>query len=192
MRTSTELSSKIVEGLGRIAEVYKVLLWEHAKKLNLSPIQIQLLNFVAYHSRDLCNVSHLAKEFNLTKPTISDAVKVLVKKELLIKDFSSPDNRSYSLLLSSEGEKVVQQTELFAEPVKSNLNSFSENDLISLYSTLSKLIYKLNRSGVLTVQRTCFGCKYYEKRTSSDYCSLLEKNLLNRDIRLDCPEFEEK
>ncbi len=95
-----DVSSKVVAGLERISEVFKILLWEKAKLVGLSPIQIQILLFIAYHKRNLCNVSHLAKEFNVTKPTVSDAVKVLNKKGFIIKDFSSSDSRSYSILLS--------------------------------------------------------------------------------------------
>jgi hypothetical protein len=57
---------------------------------------------------------------------------------------------------------------------------------------LSQLIYKLNRTGILTVQRTCYGCKFHQKNIKTDYCNLLEQELLNQDIRLDCPEFQEK
>lgn len=38
-----DVSSKIVAGLERISEAFKVLLWEKAKALGLSPIQIQIL-----------------------------------------------------------------------------------------------------------------------------------------------------
>ena len=80
------ITSKIVVGLERISEVFKVLLWEHAKVIGLSPIQIQILIFIAYHKQELCNVSHLAKEFNVTKPTVSDAIKVLDRKKFIVKD----------------------------------------------------------------------------------------------------------
>ena len=72
------------------------------------------------------------------------------------------------------------------------VDKLNEVELEDIFKTLSKLIYKLNQNGILTVQRTCFGCKYYQKQDTSDYCALLEKELLNKDIRLDCPEFEEK
>ncbi|MDJ0645674.1 MAG: MarR family winged helix-turn-helix transcriptional regulator [Flavobacteriaceae bacterium] len=187
-----DLNSKIIAGLGRISEVFKVLLWDQAKQFKLSPIQIQILNFVAHHNTDLNNVSCLAKEFNVTKPTISDAIRVLVNKNLLIKDFSSEDNRSYSLLLSSKGKEIVGHTENFTEPIHRQLNGIDNVDLKSLYATLTELIYKLNRSGILTVQRTCFGCRFYDTSKNGHYCNLLQIKLLDTDIRLDCPEFEEK
>ena len=77
---NNDLASKTVAALERISQVYRLLLWDHAKDLGLSPIQIQLLIFVGHHKAALCNVSYLAKEFNVTKPTISDAVRVLFQK----------------------------------------------------------------------------------------------------------------
>ncbi|RFN58637.1 MarR family winged helix-turn-helix transcriptional regulator [Marixanthomonas ophiurae] len=186
------VSNKIVAGLERISEVFKVLLWEKAKANGLSPLQIQLLIFVAYHKIELCNVSHFAKEFNVTKPTVSDAIRALLKKELIEKDFSSADSRSYLVLLTIKGKEMVSATENFADPIKNQLLKIPSEEREALFNSISNLIYKLNRTGILTVQRTCYGCKFYEPKETTDYCQLLEKDLYTTDIRLDCPEFEEK
>jgi len=190
-RQENDVSSKIVVGLERISEVFKTLLWEKAKLVGLSPIQIQLLIFIAFHKNELCNVSHLAKEFNLTKPTISDAVKVLDKKGMVSKDFSSSDSRSYTLQLTELGKKLVGETHDFAQPLKKQIDQFSDSQLEDLFQTMSELIYKLNSHGILSVQRTCFGCKFHQKNGTTDYCNLLHKNLKKTEIRLDCLEFEE-
>jgi DNA-binding MarR family transcriptional regulator len=184
------ISNKIIVGLERISEVFKILLWEKAKLVGLSPIQIQILIFIAYHKQELCNVSHLAKEFNITKPTISDAVRILDKKGLITKDFSSIDSRSYSIRLSHSGSKIVTETENFADPLKSQLKGIQQENLENLFATLSKLIYQLNSNGILTVQRTCYGCKFYDHTKNKDFCNLLNKELLNSEIRLDCEEYE--
>ena len=186
------ITSKIVVGLERISEVFKILLWEHAKVIGLSPIQIQILIFIAYHKIELCNVSHLAKEFNITKPTVSDAIRVLDKKKYIIKDYSLSDGRSYSILLSDLGKRTVSETENFANPIENQLKKIETVDLENLFESLSKLIYQLNSSGILTIQRTCFGCKFYDKSRNKNYCNLMEKELLTSDIRLDCPEYKEK
>ncbi|WP_299399679.1 MarR family winged helix-turn-helix transcriptional regulator [uncultured Gelidibacter sp.] len=183
-----DVASKIVVGLERISEVFRVLLWDHAKTIGLSPIQIQILIFLAYHKYEFCNVSHLAKEFNVAKSTISDAVKVLERKQLIIKDFSPNDHRSYNIQLSEHGQELVAQTELFANPIKNQLSDME--GLEDFYELLSKLIYKLHTSGLLTVQRMCYSCKFYDKQEGAHYCKLLEKPLLTTDIRMDCPEFQ--
>ncbi|QHI39339.1 Transcriptional regulator SlyA [Kordia antarctica] len=189
---SQDVSSKIVTGLERISEVFKLLLWKKAKRIGLSPIQIQILIFVAFHKSELCNVSHLAKEFNITKPTISDAIKILDKKGMIFKDFSSSDQRSYTIQLTDFGKKLVTETNDFASPLKAQVDTFDETVLEDIFKTLSELIYKLNQNDILTVQRTCYACKFYQKNKTSDYCNLLQATLKSQDIRLDCPEFEEK
>ncbi len=184
-----ETASKIVAGLERISEAFKVLLWDKAKQLGLSPIQIQILIFIAYHKQELCNVSHLAKEFNITKPTISDAVRVLVKKELVFKNYLPTDSRSYTIVLSDTGMGVLRETEQFSNPLKNHVSDLPTPDLEQLFFTLSKLIYQLNQHGILQVQRTCFGCKFYQKNNDKHFCNLLDKELLAKEIRLDCPEY---
>lgn len=187
-----DISSKIVAGMERISEVFKILLWDKAKQVGLSPIQIQILIFLAFHKRELCNVSHLAKEFNVTKPTVSDAVRILDKKGFILKDFSSADSRSYTIILSDLGIELVSKTYDFSDPLKTQVKGLSPVELQSLFRTLSQLIYKLNRVGILSVQRTCFGCTFYTKNNDIHYCNLLEVELLNDDIRIDCPEYIEK
>ncbi|MGV8815998.1 MAG: MarR family winged helix-turn-helix transcriptional regulator [Gelidibacter sp.] len=184
------VASKIVIGLERVSELFKVLLWEHAKATGLSPTQIQLLIFIANHKPDFCNVSHLANEFNVTKPTISDAVKALDKKELIIKDFSGVDNRSYTIHLSDKGKTMVSKIQSFTDPIKKRLVNLDGLD--NLYATLTELIYGLHKSGLLTVQRICFACKFHEVNDDNHHCNLLNKPLQNNDIQLDCPEFESK
>ena len=87
---NSDLNSKIVAGLERLSQVFRILLWEKAKEQGLSPIQIQLLIFIQHHSADKATISYLAQEFNFTKPTISDAIKVLEEKNLLKKQCMIP------------------------------------------------------------------------------------------------------
>ena len=112
------LTVKIVVGLERISEIFRTLLWAEAKKFGMSPIQIQILIFVAYHKSVLCTVSYLAKEFDVTKPTISDAIKALEQKQLILKDYSGLDSRSYSIVLSEKGKELVLATQNYANPLK--------------------------------------------------------------------------
>jgi len=186
------LTSKVVVGLERISEVFKTLLWDQAKATGLSPIQIQILVFVAYHKADLCKVSYLAKEFNVTKPTISDAVRVLLLKSLVKKKDAGGDSRSYIIGLTASGQQMVNSIEQFAAPIGHQVENLDPNQLASIYKSLSELIYQLNQSGVLSVQRTCFLCTFYEKQSGGHFCQFLDQKLAETEIRIDCPEYELK
>ncbi|MEO9804027.1 MAG: MarR family transcriptional regulator [Reichenbachiella sp.] len=186
------LTSKVVVGLERISEVFKALLWDQAKATGLSPIQIQILVFVTYHKPELCKVSYLAQEFNVTKPTISDAVRVLLLKGLVEKKDAGQDSRSYIIGLTESGHQIVTGIEQFAAPVSSQVEKMSAEQLSSIYKSLADLIYQLNRSGVLSVQRTCYLCNFYENQEDGHYCHFLKQKLMETEIRIDCPEFESK
>jgi len=71
-------SSKIVASLERIAQAFRVLLWQESKAHALTPIQVQMLIFLLHHSEEKRKVSYIAREFNMTKATVSDTVKTLV------------------------------------------------------------------------------------------------------------------
>src|SRR5690554_5951150 len=104
-----KIESRIVVALERISEAFRVLLWNESKENSLSPIQIQILIFIYFHSTEKCKVGYLADEFNMTKATISDSVKVLLSKELLTKETDPIDTRSFSLLLTNEGKKIAKK-----------------------------------------------------------------------------------
>ena len=191
---TNNLDSKITAGLERIAEVFKTLIWEEAKLHGLSPIQIQILIFIQQHSLDLANVSYLAKEFNLTKPTISDAVRVLLDKKMIQKNPSLLDKRAYSILLTKEGKEKVKQMQDFAQPLEKIISKLPTENKMQFFTTLTHLIHQLNRDKIITVQRMCFSCIHYDKSktTTKHFCNLLQTSLLDEEIRLDCAEFREK
>ena len=189
---NADLPSKITAGLERMSGVFRTLLWEYAKTIGLSPIQIQVLIFVASHDDALCNVSYLAREFNVTKPTISDALKVLEKKGLISKISSADDKRAYTIALTESGKDIVNETESFANPVKKLVEELSNEEQEHLFNSLKKMIFGLNQAGIINVQRICFGCRFYEKKKVNHFCHFLNAELADSDIRLNCPEFEEK
>lgn len=184
------LNQNIIIGLERISEAFKSLLREKAKEHGLSPIQIQILLFVASHKQEFCNVSYLAKEFNVTKPTISDAVKVLHKKGFVEKETSTEDIRSYTLSLTKTGRALISELDAYTSPFEEALNIIEHSKLESLYTTIVDLIARLNQQGILTIQRNCHSCTFYEQNGKEHYCSFLKKKLKSTDFRIDCPEHE--
>ncbi|MEE9439784.1 MAG: helix-turn-helix domain-containing protein [Saprospiraceae bacterium] len=92
-----------------MSEAFKSLLLNYAKEIGISPIQIQLLIFIAYHKSEYCKVRYLANGFNITKPTISEAIKVLNKKELLQKKYTEFDNRSFTISLTEKELQYIRR-----------------------------------------------------------------------------------
>jgi len=187
---NANLDNKIVAGLERLSQVFRILLWEKAKTYYLSPIQIQLLIFIRHHSADKTTVSYLAREFNFTRPTISDAIKILEQKKLIQKITDDTDTRSYTIHLTEAGKKIVLETDNFANPLTEIISKATNTDKIVLWENISNLIIKLNKLEVISVQRTCFNCKHYSIKNKAHFCNLLSLKILTKDIRMDCREFE--
>jgi DNA-binding MarR family transcriptional regulator len=187
---STE--SKIVASLERISQAFRVLLWRESKEFSLSPIQVQVLIFLLHHSGEKRKVSYLADEFNMTKATISDSIKVMEKKELITKEPEPHDSRSYVIHLTPEGIKTAKENSLFTKELRSPIDKLSADDKENLLLSLLNIIRHLNRTGVITIQRMCITCKHYQttENGKQHFCKLLNQKLHNTELRVDCPEHE--
>ncbi len=193
---SINTSSKIVVAFERISEAFRVMLWQASKSTGLSPLQIQILTFLAFHPPAQRKVSYLAEEFNMTKPTVSDAIKSLEEKSLVAKEPSLSDSRSYTINLTEKGQALAQQTSIFANKFTSALSSMPPIEQEFLLEHLLLIIQTFHKEGILTIQRTCFSCTYYERHpmrsaeSQHSYCSLLDIPLQAYDVRLDCPHHQ--
>lgn len=185
-----KIESRIVVALERISEAFRVLLWNESKENLLSPIQIQILIFIHFHSLEKCKVGYLADEFNMTKATISDSIKVLLAKELVAKEIDPNDSRSYTLSLTYEGKKIAEKSSLFASSIEKPIEKLTQEQKTIMLKGLLNLIYDLNKSGIITIQRMCFTCSFYKTENGAHYCNLLKTKLTESEIRVDCPEHE--
>ncbi|SHM30785.1 MarR family winged helix-turn-helix transcriptional regulator [Flavobacterium saccharophilum] len=182
------LDAKITAGFERLSQVFRVLLWEKAKNNDLSPIQIQLLIFIKYHSANKATVSYLAKEFNLAKATVSDSIRVLEQKKYITKVPHTEDSRSSTIALTPEGIQVVDLTENFTDPVYDIIASTAEKDKIILWRSITSFIQQLNHIQIISAQNSCSTCDYFEQENGSNHCRLLQIRLKTEDIKLDCQE----
>ncbi|MBD3797851.1 MAG: winged helix-turn-helix transcriptional regulator [Campylobacterales bacterium] len=184
------IESRIVVALERISEAFRVLLWNESKENSLSPIQIQILIFIQFHAQEKCKVGYLADEFNMTKATISDSVRVLLAKELLTKETDPLDTRSSTLSLTDEGKNIAKKASFFASSIEQPIKKLTQEQKTIMLNGLLKLIYDLNKSGIITIQRMCFTCSFYNAKNGTHYCNLLKTKLAESEIRVDCPEHE--
>lgn len=185
-----KIESRIVVALERISEAFRVLLWNESKAHALSPIQIQILIFLQFHSADKCRVGYLADEFNMTKATISDSVRVLLAKELVTKKTDPADSRSYTLSLTEAGKKIARKSSLFSGAIEKPIDKLTEEQKVVMLNGLLNLIHDLHTSGIITLQRMCFTCSNYQSDNGVHYCTLLRTELSDSELRIDCPEHE--
>lgn len=184
------IDGRIVAALERISQAFRVLLWQESKDFSLSPIQIQVLIFLLHHSIDKCKVSYLADEFNMTKATISETVKILEQKKLIQKVYEGFDNRSYSIQLTKSGQTIATETALFSKEFHKPIAKLDDEEKENMLLSLLNIITHLNKTGVITIQRMCLTCTHHELTENGEnhFCKLLNRKLLTNELRIDCPE----
>lgn len=182
------LDQKLIHTLERTAEVFKVLLLEAGKKHGLSPLQIELLVFLLHHPPQMSTVTQLAQEFNISKATVSVALRPLLAKKLVTKS-RGDDQRIFYLRLSQRGVALSMQLSLFAAPVLKQLRRMEINQKEQLLATLLQLLYQLQQAGIINPLRMCLTCAHFRPHaTGFGYCALLHQVLQRADLRIDCPE----
>lgn len=184
------VDSKIVASLERISQAFRVLLWQESKEYSLSPIQVQILVFLLHHSAEKRKVSYLAGEFNMTKATISESIKTLDQKKLITKEYEPHDSRSYIINLTEKGKEIADKTSLFTKEIHTPISKLDQDDKTYMLFGLLGIIRHLNNTGVITIQRMCMTCEYYQPpiKDQNHFCKLLNQNLHVTDLRIDCPE----
>jgi DNA-binding MarR family transcriptional regulator len=189
---NSNTESKIVAALERIAQAFRVLLWNESREYSVSPIQVQLLIFLLHHNREKRKITYLADEFNMTKATISDAVKSLEEKLLIKKEYEPADTRSYIIQLTKKGQQVAEKVSFFTEELQVPVEKLHPSDKENILLSLLGIIRHLNQSGVITIQRMCFQCTHYKAANNGKvhFCKLLNQKLETTDLRIDCPEYE--
>jgi DNA-binding MarR family transcriptional regulator len=190
-----DVDARIVAALERLSQVFRVQLREEARRRNLSPIQAQFLICLLHHDVELRRVSQLAREFDLTQATVSDAVASLKTKGLLRREQWPDDRRVVTLRLTPDGEELASGLSRWADPIREHVEGFSPGERETVMRFLIELAGSLQRSGLITVARMCVTCRFFRRDVhpggdSPHHCGLLDVPLGGSNLRVDCPEHE--
>jgi DNA-binding MarR family transcriptional regulator len=188
------INTKIVASLEKLSGIFWILLQTAATGHGLSATQLQLLLFIKYHPSPLQRrVAFMAKEFNVTKATISDSVKSLEQKGLIQRVTDPEDSRSAILSLTGKGETLAAATKNFTTPLDNAVDGLSVEQKEYLLYSVFDLIFRLNQTGIISTQRMCYNCHHYSgNRQEQHYCNLVSQPLKLEDLRLDCGEYAKR
>ena len=138
MEKIISIISKISHTLGEMEELAK----EHYNLQELTLTQMHYLEVMSTLTNP--NITELASELQLTKPTVTVALDKLIEKEYVIKVQSDADRRTSHLHLTEKGRSINNMHEYahrrFAELMNENLEPEEMQQLIIL---LEKMTYKL-------------------------------------------------
>jgi DNA-binding MarR family transcriptional regulator len=187
----SEIDNNIVDLFEKISRITRFLMWETAKNEKMSPVQMQFLLFIQNNPPEYNKVNILAKEFDLTLATVSDAISSLKRKKYLTKVREENDRRSYILKLTGEGENVVKRVSDWSKLLKNEVGKFKRKDKVQTKLFLMDLVKSLYNEGVIGVARMCSTCSHFERIVDSEAkksykCKLTGKIISEEDMNYEC------
>jgi DNA-binding MarR family transcriptional regulator len=193
MEQAGNTAKKILSAMEKLTQIQRILLWDVAKIEGLSPIQIQFLIHLGRYRENLCTVSVLAREFDLTKATVSDAINTLVSKGMASKFRERLDRRSYSIRLTAKGRSALKRIEGWQDRLLERINSFSDAEKEGALMFFMKLIKLFYDDGIISRARMCITCENYTRISEDDtgdyYCRLTGETLTRGDLSLGCENY---
>jgi DNA-binding MarR family transcriptional regulator len=183
-----DLDARLLLSLQRLSDMLKAMQWEQARLLGITPLQLQILLFVGYHTPEVNKAANIATELQVSRPTISDAVGSLVSKNLLEMNADKRDRRSYSLVLTETGVQLMEQAGKYMGQLEDVLDKRPAQEKSILYQSVYSIITGLIAPEKGGVQRMCYNCAHYNGNKKRQHeCLFLKKQLLSSELQLDCP-----
>ncbi|MFD2468687.1 MarR family winged helix-turn-helix transcriptional regulator [Amycolatopsis silviterrae] len=189
-----DLDRRLADAVERLGHGLRSLSQRSARSHGLSPLQQQAVLALSRQPEARCEVNALAAEFDVTTPTMSDAVGALERKNLLTRS-PRPDGRRRRLVLTERGEEVARELAAWDEQLVSSFAKLPAGDRATTLHTLLQVISDLQRHGAVNAARMCTTCRFFRPDQHADpsaphHCDLLRTPLPLADLRTDCPEHQ--
>ncbi|MEU5696874.1 MarR family winged helix-turn-helix transcriptional regulator, partial [Actinosynnema sp. NPDC020468] len=189
-----DLDRRLADAVERLGHGVRSLAQSSARERGLSPLQQQAVLALARQPAARREVGALAAEFDVTTPTMSDAVTALERKGLVART-PGVDGRRRLLTLTEAGSAVARDLAAWDGPVLDAFGRLPAADRATTLRSLLLVVADLQRQGVVSVARTCTTCRFFEVDRHPDpaaphHCHLLRAPLPSSDLRVDCPEHQ--
>ena len=188
---SEPLSSRLAEGLSRLAAAARQLDRQAAKDDTWSPAQAAILRFAASRATGV-RLTAAAEHLGVRKATASAAVAALIDKAMLRRRPDPRDARAVALAITAKGRAAVQRQQASFAPIVDGLGAAEQE---ALYRLVVKMIRQLLLRGLIGPQRTCATCRYFRDGIAPDtatphFCAFVGAPMADRHLRIDCAEHQ--
>lgn len=189
MTTRSELDRKLIAAVERLGRALRVARQHLATTHQLSVLQVQLVEHISENPSR--RVGSLAEELDVTQPTISDALASLDDKGIIERESDPNDGRASIIALTESGTALATTLANELAPILDDNRTTNADDEATALHVLLEEIRRLQMTGVITINRSCFACQHYQppnEHTPDGRCLLLNQTLLPRDLRVECSD----
>jgi MarR family transcriptional regulator, organic hydroperoxide resistance regulator len=169
----------------RIASVFRSNLREVASTHGLKLVQLEAMVYLANANRYSDTAGALAEYLGLTKGTVSQTLKTLEARGLVVKRADTEDARIVRCELTPAAVAIVQRA--YPAPLLDGLDD-GLTDEVTL--ALQRLLRSLQRANQMRTFGECRSCRFFQPRAQGGRCALTEEALSSVDMRRLCREHE--
>ncbi|WP_020406691.1 MarR family winged helix-turn-helix transcriptional regulator [Hahella ganghwensis] len=185
------MNTNIIYGhVERLSELLRLDSRTAGLEYGLQPVQLEVLRYLSVSNRFSDTPMAVTEYLGQTKGTVSQTLKVLEKKELLVKKNDEKDRRSTHLVLTEQGQKLLEEiipSEVFLNACK-DLTGSERKDITA---ALARLILSLLKANNMKTFGVCKTCRYNTRTNTGDYyCNLVKTALSDYEVELICREHQ--
>ena len=186
-----ELPVRIIAALDRLTRAQRAHRRVTAERLGLTPLQIELLRTLAGGVPPVPVIGQLAAEVAVSQPTVTDSIRTLERKGLIVRRRDPADARRTRVVLTAVGLEVASAVEASDEHLVDAVAGLNRGQQETTLETLLALIARLVETGTITVTRTCLTCRFHEPTgPTGHHCTLLASDLPVAELRVNCAEHQ--
>ena len=159
-------------------------------KHGLQPVQFDALYYLSICNRYSDTPMSVTEYLGQTKGSVSQTLKVLEKKGLIVKTADSCDKRVAHMAVTEEGRQLIK-TVLPSPLIAAAGDVLGNEDLAVINSSLSSLLRTVQQANNFKSFGQCDSCSHNIKSDNDGYfCGLTKEPLTKIDIELICREHE--
>ncbi len=182
---------KLAHLFDKVSQIIRYIQWEINKKAKVSPLMAEIIEYLEESPYYMRTPAKIADELAVKRPTVTDSLKILIKKGYIKEIPYEKDKRYKILFLTEKGKKFLKNKNLnYKEILKNSIQSLNEEEKKSLFKSLVKFIASLNERGILPIARICLNCENFEKDKykgkKPHYCKILRKRMSDFDLNVNC------
>jgi MarR family transcriptional regulator, organic hydroperoxide resistance regulator len=174
--------------LERITSLTRVWFRQHPLLSDIQPIQLSALVYLARCNRYSNTPLAVTDYLGLTKGTVSQSLKALETKGLIVKSPDTRDKRSVHLELTEEARVLLGAVmpPAFLHDATQQMGA----QAVELESLLAELLRNVQRTEDVPSFGLCKTCRFHQHVAGAPFCGLTQEPLAHTDIELICREHE--
>lgn len=172
--------------LERLSSLMRIWFRQHPLLADIQPIQLSALMYLARCNRYSNTPLGVTDYLGLTKGTVSQSLKALESKGLIVKSQDARDKRSVHLELTPAARELLDAVlpPAFLQNAAQQMGANAEQ----LQTLLGELLRNVQRGNDVASFGLCKTCRFHREENGAPFCGLTQEPLARPDVELICRE----